>query len=633
MRSTDEHFQTFRWWEAAPADRAEIAWNCFEHLSNTDRARQTNNLFHMRLYGNLAVEGTAPSTHNRAINTERLTLNVVANVCDTALARIGKTRPHPRPLTTAGNWSLRRKAKLLERFLSAQMDIAGVFEQGRRAFLDACVFGTGCLKIFPEDKGVCADRIFPSELLIDPAEAIYGAPRQIFQRKWVPRDVVRALFVDTHDKRSDIYRRALAAVEEATLERRDPALMPDPAVDDTITDHVLVVEAWRLPSAEGAGDGRHLIFTEAGPLLDEEWTYDYLPFVFFHWRPRLRGFWGMGIAESLCPIQTEINWVLQHIQKSHHRLGSALVFVDARSNVQKDAFTNDVGTFVHYIGNAPQVVTFDTVRPEIYQQLDRLNAKAYEQEGLGPSTAGPGVSSISGASADVQHEIVSERFVIQAQRFEEFYLQVANRLVDCAKAVAAANGGKYALPSERDKNTIESIPWKDVDMKADAFVLRIFPQSSLPHLPSTRLREVMTMMDAGLVGPQEGLELLDFPDTQAYLSLARAAKDNIERQIENILDEGIMEAPEPWMDLQLALKTGQQAMLQAMNQGCPEDRLQGLRDWLQLVGRMQQQAQVEQMKLAAAMAAQQGPAAPAAGAPPAPGPEGVAPGAVGGDTL
>jgi hypothetical protein len=619
-----------RWW--APTDKADLAHDTmavFNHLNQLDRGRQTANLHHTRLYGNLPIEGVNPGSYNRLLTDDRLTLNVIANVCDVATARIGKLRPAPKPLTTEGNYSLRRKSKLLERFLQAQFRISKVYEQTRRAFLDATVMGTGCLKIFDTDKRIVVERVFPSEIIVDPLEALYGEPRQMFQRKWVSKAVLKEAYL--RDLRSDSleYQERKRALDEASGDGLDEGFADDGRNrDQTVGDQILVVEAWHLRSGADAKDGKHVICTSGGLLFEEEWEYDYFPFEFIHWKERLRGFWGVGLAEELCGIQTEINRLLIRLQTGHKRLGHPMVFIDARSKVQKNALTNEIGTFVNYMGNPPQVVTFDTARPEIYAHLDRLYQRAFDMAGMSQDTAAPGTQSLSGVSAETQHEIGTERFSIQAQRHEEAHLSIARKLIDRAKAISERNGGKYALPAEKDRNTISAIDWSEVDMEEDQYILQVLPVSALPQLPSAKQKRVADMMAAGMLTPQEGLELLDFPDVERFVSLARAGKDVIERQLENMLDEGIREAAEPWMDLQLCLKTGQNAMLKAMNDGAPEENLQLVRDWLLGVHALMQRAQVEQMKLAAAQAAQQGPVAPGPGAPPAPGPGGQPPGAL-----
>ena len=126
---------------------------------------------------------------------------------------------------------------------------------------------------------------------------------------------------------------------------------------------------------------------------------------------------------------------------------------------------------------------------------------------------------------------------------------------------------------------------------------------------------VEQLMAAGLLGPEEAKRLLDFPDLDRELALDRAASDNIDRIIERMVDDGVYEAPEPFMDLILALKKTQAAYNKAVNDSVPEDRLSLMRQFMASIHEMMKRAQEE---------ARNATAAPAPGAPPAPGPNGAA---------
>ena len=451
-----------RWWlEKTDELVAHHLKETYTHLNQLDRSRQAANLRHLRLYGNLPVAGVNPSSYNRVIGDDRVTLNVISNVCDLAVARIGKQRPAAKILPTGGNYSLRRKSQLLERFLQAQFRISDVYRTTRRMFLDACVFGTGVVKCYAEHGDIKVERVFPSEIIVDPLEGLYGKPRMLIQRKWVSRAVLKELFVGEGRGR----KQRLNAILHAQPEIDSEDLMN--LNRDTAGDQVLVIEAWHLPSGPKASDGKHVICTSAGPLLCEEYKEDHFPFLFLNWKDRLRGFWGVGLAEELTGIQIEINRLLMRIQSAMKRLGGALVFVDARSKVQTNAITNEIGSFVKYMGNEPKVVTWQTTHPEVFQQLDRLYQRAFDIAGMSQDSASPDVQSISGISAQTQHEIGTERFAPQAQDYEKLHLDLSKHLIRRAKALAKEKGGKYALPAKKDRNTISVIDWSEVDMDKD----------------------------------------------------------------------------------------------------------------------------------------------------------------------
>ena len=137
---------------------------------------------------------------------------------------------------------------------------------------DACIFGTGFMKIYENDGNIVGERVFPHEILIDDAEAIYGTPRQAFQRKQVNREVLIGLYPEKEKE-----------ILSATMERDGSSTM-------AIATHVTVIEAWHLPSSRDSEDGRHSIVIDSVTLLDEPYNRPYFPFVSLRWSDRGMGY-------------------------------------------------------------------------------------------------------------------------------------------------------------------------------------------------------------------------------------------------------------------------------------------------------------------------------------------------------
>ena len=480
------------------------------------------------------------------------------------------------------------------------------------------------MKVYETNDEIRVERVFPSELIVDPLEGLYGEPQQIFQRKWISRDVLRELFAkgDGKAKRSDSFVRK--AIEEAT-DGQDPSSGSGRVPAGHGRDQVLVVEAWRFPSGPGAGDGKHAIVTDAGPLFVEEWEHDYLPFLFFRWKERLRGFWGRHRRGAVRdpdrdqPPPRPAPGGPQAARQPARLRGRPEQAPEERVH-ERDRVLRPLH------GQPPVVQTFQTAHPEIYQQLDRLWQRAFDIAGLSQDTAAPEQNAVSGISAQTQHEIGTERFALQAQRFEELHICLSGQLIDRAKSIAERTGG-YALPAEQgpehDQRPRLERRRHGAGRVHPAGAARLEP----PQLPSHKLGTVIEMLGAGLVDPETGRRLIDFPDLERFMSLARAASDNVDRQIENILDEGRLRVPGAVPGHPALPQEGQAAYNKAVNDGVPEEEnLERLRQYMTEAHRLMQAAQAEQMKLAAANAAQQSPLPPGPGAPPATGPDGAADG-------
>jgi hypothetical protein len=588
----------FRWW--TKKDPHEAVWAAYSHIRQNDGARYEDNLRHLRLYGNRDYLGVLPSTFATPLSQDRVTLNVIKSVCDTVAARIAKNRPRPVFLTSGGNYTFRRRAKLLEKFVDSQFYTSGLNQVAPRVFLDACVFGTGIMKIYRVGTTVKVERVFPGEVFVDQAEGMYGEPQQMYQRKYINRDVLLEMFPG---KRELIMRANTPTDDRFNLER------------DSTVDQVEVVEAWHLPSSPDANDGKHCIVVDQGTLAEAEWNHDYFPFTIIRWSERLRGYWGMGLAEELTGIQIEINKLLMKIQKAFQLLAVPWVLVEAGSKIKKAHLNNQIGAIIPYTGTPPIVRPNQTMSPEVFSHLDRLYQRAYEIAGVSQLSA----SSLkpagleSGVALREYNDIESERFALVSRSYEQMFMEAAKQVVNIGKAISEDNPG-WSVVTQRDKYTIQEVKWKDVDLEKDAYVLKVFPSSSLPSTPAGRLAMVEQLMGSGLLSPEEAKRLLDFPDLDRELALDRAASDNIDRIIEHMIDDGIFEAPEPFMDLALSLKKTQAAYNKAVNDNVPEDRLTLLRQFMASVHQMIKRAQLE---------AANATAAPVPGAPPAPGPNGA----------
>lgn len=527
--------------------------------------REEDNLRHLRLYGNMAVEGMGGKQYSRAPNRtsrHRVTLNVIQSMCDTVTAKIAKNKPKGTFLTDGGDWSMQRKAKLLDRFCEGQFYSSDLYNIAPRAFLDSCVFGTGVIKIYEDDKAIKCERIFPNEILVDDQEAIYGDPRQLFQIKVINRDLLEAMFPENAREIMNAAKAESAPGYESSIEQ------------------VVCVEAWHLPSRKGSGDGRHVICIDGGTLLDEPYEKPYFPFLFIRWTERLLGFYGQGLAEQLTGIQLEINKLLRNIQEQMH-LAKPKVMVEAGSKISKAHINNETWGVIEFSGSPPQFYVPRTVSGEIFHHLDRLFSRAYEISGVSQLAAQSKkpVGLESGVALREFQDIESERFMLVAQQYEQVFIHAAKMMIDIARDVSD-RGESYEVISHGDK-FIEKIKWSEINLDDSQYVMKIYPTNLLPSTPAAKLQKVIEMFQSGMLEKEETRRLLDYPDLEAVNSLATAAQDDIYTIIEDMLSKGKYHTPEPYSNLALGLKLVQSAYLRAKVDGAPEARLQLLRRYLQ----------------------------------------------------
>jgi hypothetical protein len=575
--------QAYKWWKAG--SKRELTQQVLETVSflkEQQLHRYRSAAVYARLYGNMPLFGYAGSTMNRVSSANNLpidrpTMNVVQSCVDTIVARISQSRPRPVFLTDNGDYKERTLAKSLNNFIMGEFYQTEAYRLSEYLLRDAEVFGTGCIKVYETfDHKVGLERVIWTELLVDDNDGRDGSPRQMFQLKLVDREVLAEFFPD--------YRSDIAKAEQA---------FPDNSADSnrTIADQVMVAEAWRLPSGKDSGDGRHVIVCSSGTIFDEEFKKENFPFVFLQSSPRLVGFWGQGAPERLMGTQVEINKLLQTITQSINLVGVPRVFVEDGSKVVKAHLNNQVGAIVTFRGTKPSYEVAPCVAPELYQQLQRLVEYAYQQEGVSALAAQSkkpeGLD--SGAALREYDDIQSDRFAALQKRYSNAFEDLAYQIIDKAVDIAEEQGSYQTVYP--GKTGTQKIDLPGIDrLKKDPFVIQCFDSSSLPRDPAGRLQKVTEMMQAGLVSPQEGRRLLDYPDIEQVDRLENAAEERILKILDEVVEDGKYTPPDPFMDLQLATKIVNQYYNLYTASGLEERKAQMLRDFFSQIQTIQQAA-------------------------------------------
>lgn len=543
--SAKKAMQGHKWWKAA--SKKELCAQVLETVSflkEQQQFRYRQAAIYARLYGNMPLYNWAGSNMNKMslannLPVDRPTMNVVQSCVDTLVSRITQSRPRPLFLTDNGDYKERTLAKQMNNFIAGELYQTDAYELGPLLLRDAATIGTGALKVFETaDARVGLERVLCTELLVDPNDALYGDPRQLFQLKLVDRSVLAEMLPEA---RSDI-----SKAEQA---------FPDNSADaaKTIADQVMIAEAWHLPSGKDAGDGRHVIVCSSGVIFDEEYKKKDFPFVFLHYSPRLLGFWAQGLAEQLMGTQMEINKLLMTISSAINLVGVPRVFVEDGSKVVKAHLNNQIGSIVTYRGTKPQYEVAPCVPQELYAQLERLVQYAYQQSGISSLAAvsqkPAGLN--SGEAIRSYDDIQSDRFASLDKRYSNVFTDLAYLITDTAKDIAERDG-KYSTVYPNKDGTKE-IDLPKVAMLEDP-VIQCFETSSLPRDPSGRLEKVVEMMQAGLISPQEGRRLLDYPDIDQVERLANAGEERILQILDEIVESGKYTPPEPFTDIELAEK-------------------------------------------------------------------------------
>lgn len=570
-------------WGEKNADKAaSLMINQVAYLKESQAYRYRQTAVYARLYGNQSLYSFAGSNLSKMDQTqglpqERPTFNLVQSATDTLVSRISQSRPQPVFLTDNSDYKQRSLAKKLNNFVAGELYHTKAYEKGSIVLRDALVQGTGIVHVFEDyDNRVQLERVLLTELFVDPNEAMYGEPRQLYRIKLVDREVLMANFPEHEEK---ILRAGKAYPDNST------------DASKSVSDLIMVVEGWHLKSGKNAKDGRHMMAISSGHLFDEKWDKDRFPFSFLHYSPRLLGFWSQGIAEQLMGTQMELNSLLFTISRAIKLVGVPRVFQEEGSKVVSAHHNNEIGVIVKYRGIKPSYEVAPCNAPELYTERDKLIQYGYQQCGVSALQASSqkpqGLD--SGEAIRTYDDISTDRFASLSRRYDNFYIDLAYQVIDLAKDIAERDGGYSTVYPNKNGTREIDLPKAKI-LTEDSYVIQCFTQSSLPKDPAGRLSKVTEMIQAGMITIQEGRRMLDYPDLEQVEKLANASEERIFCYLDDIIETGKYTPPDVFMDLQLA----QTLTVQYYNLYLPakleEAKAQKLRDFF---------SQIQTLKMAA----------------------------------
>lgn len=569
-----------KWWESkSDTELRDQLLGTVEYLKTSQTYRQRQAAIYARLYGNMSLFSFIGSNMSKldastGLPMDRPTFNIIQSATDTLVSRISQSRPAPVFLTDNGDYKERNLAKKLNNFIQGEFFRTKAYDKAAQILRDAMIMGTGCLKIYEsQDCKVSLDRVLLAELFIDQNEGIYGDPRRLYQVKLVDRSVL----MESFPKDKSILKVAEKAYPDNSAESAK-----------TVSDLVMVVEAWSLPSIPGADDGRHTIACSSGIIFDEKYTKDKFPFVFLHYSHRLLGFWSQGLAEQLMGTQMEINSLLYTISRAIKLVGVPRVFQEMGSKVTKATHNNDIGTIVEYKGTKPSYEVAECNAPELYAQLQRMIEYGYQQCGVSALQASSqkpaGLD--SGEAIRTYDDISTDRFAALGRKYDNLFVDLAYIMTDEAKDIAEREGSYTTVYP--NKNGTKQVDLPDVEMLKNDYVVQCFNQSSLPKDPAGRVQKITEMVQSGMISLREGRRLMDFPDLGQIEQLANAAEDRIYQTLDKIIEDGEFTSPDPFTDLQLANDICVQYINTYAQCQLEEDKMQMLRTYFTQVQTLKQ---------------------------------------------
>ena len=325
-----------------------------------------------QLYLDAPIAGFKPGEWYTEVTGEEsdvYTWNVIRSCVDTLTSKIGYNIPAPKVLTSGAKEDSQDKARKYEKFLKAVFQGQSVETKARAILRDCLIYGIGIAKIFPRENMVEIEKIHPSRILVDNNAFLTGDIKEIYQVEYVSAAKLHGMFPDK---------------EQVIEEAKETAHGPTQSAKRMVT----VYEAWSI-SEDPDVPSRHMIITDNGTLLDEEWPHDCIPFVFLRYSDDLMGFYGIGLAQQLESIQREISYIIQKIQINIDLTATSFILKHKSSNIPDEFLaSNEAAKIIPWEGNIPpQVITPPAVSSQVFEYLENLFQKAYNISGLSQLSA------------------------------------------------------------------------------------------------------------------------------------------------------------------------------------------------------------------------------------------------------
>lgn len=522
-------------------------------LERQHKPRREHILRSVETYEGKALGGLYPSAYLQATELvsdsyDQVRANEARACVNTALAKIaGKQRPKAQFCCSDADWSTKRKAKKLEKFVEAVMlqrqnGLTDGFAVGLLAFRDSCVADIGVIKFWADhvNRRVQMARVLPWEILVDPNEARNGEPQNWFHVYAADRFLLAEQFPEHRD----------AIMEAEGLEAdREGVMFYGYGAD--VHRAIKVREGWRLPLGPDT-PGRHsVIIAGSRGYADltvskkkpdgDQWTRAFPPFETIVWEPWMMGIFGQSLVDNISGMCEELNASMQRWAEAE-QLASNLVIFATRGTVNKEDLEDNRAAIVIEVEpggsdprfHVPDVVSATSITWQKYL-IERIHdvSGLSEQATTGTTQLG---ANASGEAIREENKLGSDRFSIQWQGYERFLAIGASRqIVSCMRELCV-DEGEDIIVKWPGASFLEEIKWSKVNLDEDQYHVRVYAVSGLVNTPQDRLALATELVDRGFLSKEAYLRVIQAGDLDSELENNTTIQTWVDRRIEAWLD-------------------------------------------------------------------------------------------------
>jgi hypothetical protein len=577
------------WYEAPKGTAHDEVTKFVNYVRSQQDEMRENWRTYLDLYsrGNPTGLGRSTSSSNYWYGRElengvpQVSFNIAAAGVDTAFSLIGQAPSIPQYMTTDGDFKLIRQAEKASQTLQGQFNDE-VKEVCKRAELDALKLGTGFVfQRFDPITGIAGvERESAFNVYVEHLDGMYGRPRVMARTRLMPR---RSLAAQMPKYAEDIMT-APGILRNTSTD----LFMSGLGNGFSHSDFVEVVEAWYLrPTAKKKG--RHVMVVGNVTLLDTAYNHDDFPCSVFRYREAEVGFYGLGLIESAEPHQNRVDALIRKIARAQNLASNIVIFnPNGEDTVSHSQITNDLGLIINYspLSGLPTLAKWEGTLDDLQNQVELEFQRFMITEGISESQAngmGAGRGLDSGVAVRAADDVQSRRLVPYVSRFQASMMHTARLFERMNDDLAAANdnyvvqveGGGDGFSRSRFLKTSQ---WSKIRPPRGDARLTMAQMSALPTTPQGRWAAVNEWIQAGFCNRQYAMQLLQFPDLDAFASTELAHLDLARWQIEQIID-GAEPMPDPRQDLEMALDLATKSKLKVYTMGADEDTLTRFEDF------------------------------------------------------
>ena len=421
--------------------------------------------------------------------TNNVNENVIRSCVDTLTSKIACQKVRPFFNSVNGSWKDFELCTQAQQFFDVLFDEYNVNDIVTLAFKDACIFERGMTYV--SNTGI--ERMLPWTVYTNPAEDSYNRNTELL---WECKKYPKALLPFDIKTSQDLvtYTRYWNTKEK-------------------------VFYTW-IPEAN----------------YNQVETYEKeLPFVQIYYNKPLFGSSCSSVVDVLFGIQDQIDNLIKTCAIAAKRNMPKTYWVPEGTDVKAGSLNNEVGQVIPYrpIPGASGVpVICDEQRiidPQYRDLIDKYKQDAYELVGISQlsATSQKPQGLNSGIALSTMENIESDRFETQLNQVIRCYVDLAKKCINILDAK------ELILPQEKTRAMLN---WEDLISAAKSFNIQFSAAESLSKDPSTKLQQLQSLAQAGIIPQSHIAKYLELPDIESAYNITTNALNAVMSLIKETIE-------------------------------------------------------------------------------------------------